>query len=359
MHIDISALKGRLKGFFAHRHGVFVAALIGLALSLPMLGNGYFMDDYQQRITLLGGDVNGNAFDFFTRGSPVADAQFQSGVLPWWHWPESKTRFFRPVAQWLMQIDYRWWPDSLPLMHLHSLLWYGLLIVAAGFVYRAFTPAPWVAGLAVVLFAVDSAHAGAVAWLANRNVLVCLLTGLLCLLCHHRGGALGMLAGWALFCLGMATGEAALAITGYLFAYEVFLSPRPLWLRALRLLPYALIALGWMAWWRVGGYGTAGPGFYIDPGQEPLRFLHEMLFRAPAYLAGWFFVPSADIFGLLLGPATRIPTLIYALLLLALLAWLLLPLLRASAQARFYALGMLIALIPICGGAVVSRSLWY
>ena len=55
-----------------------------------------------------------------------------------------------------------------------------------------------------------------------------------------------------------------------------------------------------IAWWRIGGYGTAGPGFYIDPGQEPLRFLQEMPFRAPAYLAGWFFVPSADVFGLLI-----------------------------------------------------------
>lgn len=343
---------------FARSRVLTMAVVAALVLSFPLLFNGYYLDDYQQRITMLG--EGGNAFDFFSRGSAMAEAQMEAGVLPWWTSADSKVRFFRPIAQWLMAVDYRLWPDNLVLMHLHSALWYALLVFVAGIAYRALMPTAWTAGFATVLFAVDSSHAGAVGWLANRNILICLLSGLLCLLCHRRGTWASLAAGSALFCLGMASGEAALGICGYLFAYEVCLAEGPWRARILRLLPYAVIATAWISWWRIAGYGASGPGFYIDPGHEPLHFLHELLFRAPSYLAGWFFLPSADVLGLLLlGPVTRPYVLPYVLAVLALLAWLLRPLVRASATARFYALGMLIAVIPICASVVVSRALWY
>lgn len=348
--------------FFGHRHIFAIAVLLALLLSLPLLGNGLFLDDYGQRITLLSGN-GGNAFEFFTRGNPVTEAQIQSGVLPWWTHAETKIRFFRPVAQWLMAVDYRFWPDNFVLMHLHSVLWYVLLCLIAALTYRQLMPVRWAAGLAAVLFAIDFGHAGGVAWLCNRNVLICLSSGLLCLLCHRREGAGWKVMAWALFCLGLASGESALAITGYLLAHEVFLAQGRWSVRILRLVPYALIALAWMAYWHQGGYGTAGPGFYIDPASNPVLFLQEMVYRAPAYLVGQFFLPPAEVFGALEQPPLRsqamVPALVYAVTALLVLAWVLRPLLRRSALARFYALGLLVAVIPICGSALVSRALWY
>ncbi len=348
--------------FFGHRHIFAFAALLAFLLSLPLLGNGLFLDDYGQRIALLSGS-GGNVFEFFTRGNPVTEAQIQSGVLPWWTHAETKVRFFRPVAEWLMAVDYRLWPDNFFLMHLHSVLWYVLLCLIAALTYRQLMPVRWAAGLAAVFFAVDFAHAGGVAWLCNRNVLVCLASGLLCLLCHRREGAGWKALAAAWFCLGLASGESALAITGYLLAHEVFLAQGQWRVRILRLLPYTLIALFWMGYWHQGGYGTAGPGFYIDPVGKPLLFLQEMAYRAPAYLAGQFFLPPAEVFGALEQPPLRsqamLPALAYALTVLLLMAWVLWPLLRRSPLARFYALGLVIAVIPICGSALVSRALWY
>jgi hypothetical protein len=348
----------KIHDLFAGRHVFLVAIVLGVLVSLPTLVSGLFLDDYQQRIALLtGGD--GNVFEFFHRGTAATEAQLQSGVVPWWTHPDTKVMFYRPVAQWLMKLDYRLWPDNLLVMHLHSVLWYGLVVFVAGLTYRRIMPTRWAAGLAALLFAVDAAHGPAVAWLANRNTLVCLTAALPSLLCYRQSRLSWQIVGCALFAFSLACSEGALAITGYYFAYEVFLSERRWHERILRLLPYALVAVAWLAFWKYSGFGTAGPGFYIDPASDPSLFMKEMIYRFPAYLVGQFFLPPAEIFGLTEESGSRGFAFAYALIVMALLAWLLMPLLRSSRLARFFGLGMLIAVIPICGSATVSRSLWF
>jgi hypothetical protein len=157
----------------------------------------------------------------------------------------------------------------------------------------------------------------------------------------------------------MACGEPALAITGFFFAHEVCLSERPWAQRALRLLPYALIALGWIAFWKLNDYGTAGPGFYVDPTSTPWEFLAHAVYRFPAYLVGQLFLPPGEVFALLEGTEANPLALVGAWALAVLLGWLFLPLLRVSRLARFFALGMLVATLLICGSVVVGRALWY
>lgn len=348
------------------RHILFIAAALALLLSLPMMSSGLFLDDFEQRIKLLSGDTS-NIFQTFRYGDPFTDQLIQSGILPWWTHEATKTNFFRPLAEVFLRLDYALWPDNFALMHLHSALWYAVLALIAGLAYRAVLPVAWAAGLAALFFALDGYHAGAVVWLCNRNVLISMSAALLCLLCHRqsaadKSGAWRILAA-ALFALGLSSGESALAISGYLLAHEVFLSRDTWFKRLLRLLPYGLIGLGYLAWWHHAGYGTDGPGFYTDPGRDPLFFLQEVAFRAPAYLVSQLTLLPAEIFSALESPTLRthalLPGLLYALGLLALLAWFFWPLLRRSAEARFFTLGMLIAVLPICGVSMVSRVLWY
>jgi len=347
---------------FGHRHIFRATVLLAFLFCLPMLANGLFLDDYQQRLTLLT-SPGSNIFDFFSRGNPVTEAQMQSGILPWWTWDDAKTRFFRPIGQFLSWLDYQLWPDNFMLMHLHSVLWYLLLIGVVGLTYRQLMPLRWAAGLAAMLFALDDGHAGGVAWLCNRNVLVALTLSLACLLCHRRDTPVMRVAAAALFALSLAAGEAALALTGYLLAHELFLSPHSRRQRLLRLLPYAGIAMLWIGFWHHQGYGVSGPGFYIDIPGQPLLFLQTLIYRAPAYVVGQLALPPAEVFGALeLLPQPRLPMLLagaYLLAMLTLLYRLFRPLLRYSALARFYALGMLIAVVPICASSLVSRSLWY
>jgi hypothetical protein len=349
--------------FFGSRHIFCGATVLGILLALPTVFTGFFLDDYQQRIALLTGAYE-NVFDFFPHSNGWIDAQIQSGVMPWWLSSETKIAFCRPVAQWLMELDYRLWPNSLPLMHLHSVFWYGVLVLIAGLTYRKIMPSHWVAGLAAVLFAVDAAHGGAVAWLANRNALICLASSLLALLCYRQPGLRWQIFGSLFFALSLACSEGALAITGYFFAHELFLSKQRWLQKFLRLLPYAVIASVWIVYWKVGGYGVGGPGWgagpaYVDPISSPEQFLTTLIYRFPTYLVGQFFFPAVDIFTAVEVAPARFYALAYAVAIVALFAWLFLPLLRRSPLARFYATGMLIAVIPICGSPAFTRSLWF
>ncbi len=352
----------RLAPRLSHRYIFSLTLGLTFLLCLPMLGNGFFLDDYQQRLLMMT-SPGSNIFDFFTRGNPLTEAQVQAGILPWWTWADAKIRFFRPIGQFFTALDYRFWPNNLMLMHLHSVLWYVLLVAVVAKTYQQLMPLRWIAALAALIFAFDYGHAGGVAWLCNRNVMIALLLSLACFYCHRRETVHMQIAAGGLFALSLAAGEAALAMTGYLLAYELFLSPRTRWQSLLRLSPYALIALLWIGFWHTQGYGVTGPGFYIDIPGQPMLFLEKLAYRAPAYLVGQFALPPAEIFGALeLLPQRRLAQLIgagYALLMLALLFWFFLPLLKRSALARFYTLGLLIAVIPICASSLVSRSLWY
>jgi hypothetical protein len=334
-----------------------LALVLSALLALATLGSGFFLDDYQQRIALLTGGHH-NVFEFFHRGTATGEAQMQQGVLSWWTHPDTKVMFSRPVAQWLMQVDYRLWPNDVWLMHLHSALWYAVTALVACLTYREILPSRWAAGLATVLFALDPSHS-AVAWLANRNIMPCLSSALLSLWCYRRGPWRWQIAAYSLFALSLACGEAGLAITGYYLAHAVFLSDERWRQRVMRLLPFALIALIWLAIWKSEGFGTSGPGFYINPAEEPLLFLKEALYRFPAYLVGQFFLPPAEIFAGMEDNAARAFALAYAVGIVALLTWLFLPLLRHSRQARFFALGLLVAAVPICSATPVIRSLWF
>jgi hypothetical protein len=343
-------------------YAISLAVACGLLISLPMLFNGLFLDDYVQRIALLSGRAV-NLFEFYKWGTPLLDAQLQNGVMPWWTWPGTRVQFYRPLAEWLIRLDYALWPDNFMLMHLHSLLWYGLLIGVTGYAYRALMPSLWGAGLAVMLFAIDADHGGAVAWICNRNVLISMICGMGCLMLHHRGTLAAQVGAWGLLATALFAGESALALCGYLFAYEVCLGQGSLLRRGLRLLPYALIGLAFVVGWRLGGYGSIGPGFYIDPGTTPLYFLEELVYRLPAYLSSQFLPPPPEVFTVLEMPTlrdrTQLPALFYALGVLLLGGWCLWPLLRRSPLARFFALGLLIATIPVCAVTMVGRVLWY
>lgn len=343
--------------FFLHPHIIAIAAGLAVLLSLPMLGNGLFLDDYGQRIKLLTGDTT--IFQLFGYGEQL----IPSGELPWWTHPEAHIRFFRPLAAWLTRFDYAFWPNALWVMHLHSVLWYAALVAVAGWTYRRLMPLPWAAGLAVMLFAIDANHAGAVSWLCNRNVLLSMICGLLALLAHRQPAAVWRVPAAGLFALALTAGESALAISGYLLAHELFLAQGRWFARLLRLMPYGLIGLGYLLFWHSAGYGISGPGFYIDPGSDPGLFVHEMIYRMPAFLSSQFLPPPAEVMGLLsttvLASWTRWPAWAYALGVVGLLGWYFWPLLRQVREARFFALGMVIALIPLSGITMVSRVLWY
>ncbi len=297
----------------------------------------------------------------FIEGDPDTNLEFKRlGLLPWWSHPDLRLSFFRPLSSLTHWVDYRLWPDSPWLMHAHSVLWLGLAVAAAAFLYRRFQPLP-IAGLAALLFAIDDAHAMPAMWLANRNATISVFFGLLALIAHDRWRREGWKAGGflapAAFLLSLLGAEAGVSVAAYLIAYVLFVDRTAVVARLKSALPMLLVLGGWLTAYKAMGYGASGSGVYIDPASDTFRYLQAVLTRGPALLWGQFGLPS-DLFMFLSQRWHQVLWLL-ALGLLIALAYFLTRYLRGSRTACFWACGMLLSILPSCSTFASDRLLFF
>ena len=186
---------------------------------LPALTGGWQLDDYFQRVTLLGyGDSKPiNTFiQYIDRAHNLSQMDF--GTMPWWGSPDLHQAFLRYASTLTMMLDYRLWPNYPALMHLHSLLWLAAAVLVAAFLYREVMGATWVAGLAALMYALDGAHAVPAAYLANRNALIACCFGFLSVLAFVRwrkhGHATTRWLSVLMLALALSAGEMGLATAG-------------------------------------------------------------------------------------------------------------------------------------------------
>src|SRR5579862_3980378 len=148
--------------------------------------------------------------------------QMDFGTMPWWGSPDLHQAFLRYASTLTMMLDYRLWPNSPALMHLHSLLWLAAAVLAAALLYREVMGATWIAGLAALMYALDGAHAVPAAYLANRNALIACCFGFLSVLEFVRSRKLDDRgARWLsalMLALALSAGEMGLATVAYLFS---------------------------------------------------------------------------------------------------------------------------------------------
>lgn len=338
---------------------LFIAAAL---LSVPSLWAGWESDDHCFRLVfshpeaaaVIGLHNSASATGLFTfSNGRWEDNQrlIDMGLAPWWMYPGARSSFLRPVTFLTHWLDYRLWPDRPQLMHLQSVAWYAVLVLTVAWFYRSHMGAIWVAGLAGLLYAIDDAHGTPIGWLANRNALLTTLFGVLALIAHHGWRSQAARGGWimALVCLilSLLSNEAGVATIAYLVAYALFLD-RAAWSSRLRgLAPYFVVVLVWRVLWWQGGFGSTGLGLYVDPGSQPLEFLAAMVYRAPLLLLGQWGVPPADL-SMFLGRTGGVGHWLAAIVFLLVMIVVFLPLLRRDVLSRYFALGMVLALIPSC-----------
>ena len=357
----------------------WMAGLASLALLASSLPIGLSTDDHYHRLVLSGGAdlarISSDPLDMFAwaKGDlEQARAAMEAGLTGWWFDPELSMAYFRPFSVWTHVVDYRLWPERAWAMHLHSLLWFALCLTLAQRLYaRLLQPQSAAAGtaalgtVAFVLFALDETHALTVAWIANRNALCAFALGGAALLLHDRGARAGdrRAAGAAplFLLLALLAGEAGLGAAAYVLAHALFLDGRPR-ARVLRgLLPSGAVLALWAVAYRALGYGVRGSEVVLDPVNDPLAYLAAASERIPILLTAQLALPPSDLWeGARSVTGAALPALpLWTGLVLAGFAAALRPLLRARADARFCAAGMLLSTLPIAAQVPSDRLLLF
>lgn len=345
------------------------AAVLSVVLATPALGVGWVLDDYFHRTVLLDRsqlrDLIGppSAMFRFFRGDPDRTGRLMDiGLLPWWTDPSLKGEFLQALAVLTHRLDYALWPNSAALMHAHSLFWLGTAVAATACLYRRILGSSWAAGVAALLFAVDDARGATVGFLANRNVLVAATFGVSSLIAHDRARREGSrLAGFLaplLLLAALFSKEEGIGTCAYLSAYAMFIDPKGRRLGAKALAPYAVMVIAWgtlRAYW---GYGVRDMGLYIDPLTDTERFLKAAAGRYPILLLGQWSPIPADL-GVLLRPPLSTALWWIAVAFLGALFSVMAPLLRRDPRARFWASGMLLAVIPVSATIPMDRLLTF
>jgi hypothetical protein len=267
---------------FSSHQGPWLAGVIGIAFCLPALRNGLIGDDYLwwlvlQRHSPLGQGLPPllHVYNFIPAGLD-GEVLKASGMLTWWADPDLRIALFRPLTVVTMMLDHVIAPRAYWLHHLHSLLWYGGAVAAVGWMFRrigvAAAGGTALAGLAMLIFAVDDSHALPAAWIANRHALVALMFCAIILVLHidwRRTGRFGYLLGALVgLALGLTASEAVLGVTACIGAWQFCCDPERSRRRLAALAPYAVVVLIWRIAYNHFGFGIAGSGLYLDPVSE-------------------------------------------------------------------------------------------
>jgi hypothetical protein len=351
------------------RYLPLVVALSTILLALPALSVGWILDDYYHRAVLLQvprfRDLLGppsEMFRFF-RGDPARMGRLMDiGLFPWWTDPNIKGEFLQALTVLTHRLDYALWPNSPELMHAHNLFWLGSATAVATVFYRRMMGPKWVATVAAFLFAVDDARGPTVGFLANRNALIAATFGVSALIFHDRfrrdGSRLSGLLAPLLLLAALFAKEEGIGTCAYLAAYGLLVDRAGWWRGCLALLPYAAVVVVWRALRSLWGYGVRNIDLYIDPLDDPRRFVAAAVWRAPMLLMGqWTPIPAEAAIPLR-SPFSNILCW-FAVTFLGLLLAVIAPLLRRDRLARFWAAGMFLAVIPICATLPMDRLLTF
>ncbi len=357
----------RLVTLVSGPRALWVCVGLGMLLALPGLGAGLVGDDYLWWLMLQEEGPLGQGLPpvlhlyYFVPGGLEPEVLQGQGVVSWWADPDLRIALLRPLAAATHVFDHLLGPNNFVLQHLHSVLWYGLSIaVVSGMYGTVHRGRAAVVGLATLLFAVEDAHAMNVAWLANRHALISLVIGGLAFVAHVRwrrsGETRWLFAALGALSVGLFCGEATLGAAAYLGAWQLTLDRAPWRSRLAAIGPYLVLVALWRLAYDHFGYGTVGSGLYLDPGGDPVGFFAALLTRWPLLQLGqWLQVPVDAL--LFLPPSAGVALVVVAVSACAGLVVLFLPLLRRSAEARFWALGMSVALVPLCAAFPMDRLL--
>jgi hypothetical protein len=357
----------RLAKLLRARRAPVAVALLAFAMTLPAMTMGMVADDYTLAGQVKRDPLSAYAFeerDPELRRASVA-ATRDTGYSPWWVDEEFHLAFLRPLASLSLALDFNLWPHATWLMVIENALLFAGVVLLVARLYQTLELPPIAAGFAMFIYALKPDQSMSTGWIAGRNTLMAAFFGVLAILAYVEARRARLQPGaetrWTIVAVvaygcALLSGEIGVSAGAFLFAHACTREDGPLPKRLLRLWPFALLVVCWYTTYRLLGYGSAGSGFYIEPGRDPLRYLWGVITGVPIYLATQLTYPVASLASL--SEAAFWVTLGGSLAALYLSRNLLVPLLRANRTARFLALGSVIAVIPL-GTSLPADRLTY
>ena len=365
-----------------NRYAPLVIAGFAAVIMFPALNAGLIQDDLFHRIRLvepsqLPGQLSGTGMippdagelsaalrdmHSFSRTQHDTDNLMDSGLSPWWTTKNWRFANWRPLDSFTHWLDYRLFPNSPPLMHLHNIIWFTAVVFLLTILYRQLMTPVWMATLAALLYSIDDSNYFPAMWIANRNLLLALFFSILTLLLHHKWRqhtslAAGVAAPFTLL-LSLLSTEAGIATFAYLFAYALIIDRGSRIRRIVSLAPGFIVIAAWRMIYNGLGYGATGSGFVIDPGREPMRYAQAVLERAPVLLSGQWGGTPAEMLNIFSDYAGAM-YLLAAVLYLTLILLVFIPLLRKNRVALYWFVGMLLCVLPICATIPMNRNLLF
>jgi hypothetical protein len=379
---DTAKFISRLRSDLENRYAPLVVAGIAAVLMLPALNAGLIQDDLFHRTRLVepsqlpkqfsesglippdAGKLSAALRDMYSLARTPQDVVKlkESGLCPWWTPENLRIANWRPLDSFTHWLDYRLFPDSPRLMHLHNIIWFTAVVFLVSILYRRFITPIWMATLAALLYTFNDSNYFPAMWIANRNLLLALFFSILTLLLHDKwrrshSMAAGIAAPFTLL-LSLLSTEAGIATFAYLFAYALIIDRGSRKARILSLSPGFIVIAAWRIVYNALGYGASASGFLIDPGREPLRYARAVLERAPVLFSGQWGGTPAEMLNFFSDYAGAWYLLASALSLTVLL-FVFTPLLRKNRVALFWFVGMLLCILPICATSPMNRNLLF
>ncbi len=244
------------------RWTVRVCWLLVAATTLLALGVGPTLDDHIQSV-ILGQRGPLALYDFL--GPAEVEAHRVAGQLPWWTSPDLSMRFFRPLSSLDLAMDHWALDGGGPLSHLHSLLWYGALLLLMHQLYRALFDGE-TARLATPLYALASWHAMPLAFVAARHAVVTAVfavASFLVLVRSSAGSRYASVAATLPFTLALLAGEGALLVVPLMLGWAMTRLEFMAGLR--RTAPILALASSYSVSYAIAGLGAQGSSLYLSP----------------------------------------------------------------------------------------------
>jgi hypothetical protein len=263
-------------------------------VALPSISIGFFSDDYalisQLKHPWLSRPVWCDLYQFTARTDEGNRALIEAGFLPWWSAPGLRFHFLRPLSSALLALDHALFGDAPLGWHLHSLVWWAVLLGVVRALYLRLLQG-YAGVIALAAFAFATAHVQPYGWIASRHMTVAITFALLAVLAHIRaredGWAPGRWLAPVFLALGLAAGEAALAGLAFWIAYE-FAGPESLGDSRRRLqatTPGLAVLIVYAVLYKALQCGTAASAGYLDPLHAPVAFAAAAPTRFPALVA--------------------------------------------------------------------------